>query len=104
MISTTTFREMAMALPNVSEQPHFERTAFKTKKIFATLDVKGALACLILSLIDQSVFTKVDPAVIYPLPNKWGLQGATYFELKKIKKGILKHALKQAYENSLVKK
>ncbi|MEJ7610999.1 MAG: MmcQ/YjbR family DNA-binding protein [Ferruginibacter sp.] len=104
MISPATFREMALSLPGATEHPHFEKAAFKTKKIFATLDATGTLGCLMLSLIDQSVFCKVDASVIYPVPNQWGQQGATYFELKKLRKSIVKDALQQAYENSLGKK
>src|SRR5688572_74162 len=98
-----TFRQIALSLPETSEQPHFERTSFRTKKIFATLDIEKNLACLMLSEIDQSVFCGIGKSVIYPVPNKWGKQGATYVELGKVRKTVLKDALKKAYEKSLLK-
>jgi hypothetical protein len=39
-----------------------------------------------LSVIDQSVFCAFDKTIIYPVNNKWGKQGWTLVELKKIKK------------------
>ncbi len=78
MISIETFRKLALCYPEATEQPHFEKTSFRVnKKIFATLDIKNMRACLLLSPIDQSVFSTFDKSVIYPVPNKWGLKGAT---------------------------
>ncbi len=94
---------MALSFPNTSEQPHFEKTSFRTKKIFATLDIERMLVCLLLSEIEQSVFCAYNKTIFYPVPNKWGKQGATYVELKTVPKRILKDALTHAYERSLVK-
>jgi hypothetical protein len=97
MVSIKTFRELALSLPEATEAPHFERTAFKVKKIFATLDEKAKLACVMLSPVDQSSFCTFDNSIIYPVPNKWGIQGATYIELTKVKKEMLMDALVSAY-------
>lgn len=97
MVTAETFRQLALAFPDTSEQPHFDKQAFKVKKIFATLDLKINRACLMLSEIDQSVFCAFDKDVIYPVPNKWGKKGATYVELKAVRKDMLKDALHQAY-------
>ena len=98
MVSVSNFKKLALSLGNVAELPHFERTSFRVnKKIFATLDEKNNRACLMLSLIDQSVFVAFDKKVIYPVPNKWGQKGATYVELKLVRKDMLKDALAQAY-------
>ncbi|MFY9307423.1 MAG: MmcQ/YjbR family DNA-binding protein [Bacteroidia bacterium] len=98
MISINTFRKLALSLPEATELPHFEKTSFRVaKKIFATLDIKSNMACIKLSEIDQSVFTAFDSATIYAVPNKWGKQGWTYIELKKVRKDILTDALKTAY-------
>ncbi len=104
MVTTKNFRALALSFKDVSEQPHFERLAFRTKKIFATLDVKKDLACLMFSPVDQSVFCSYDKTIFYPVPNKWGKQGATYVDLKKVRKDMLKDALEQAYNKSLLKK
>lgn len=103
MVDIDTFGQLALSFPNAVEKPHFDRTSFRVKKIFATLDVKNNRACLMLSLIDQSVFCSFNSAIIYPVPNKWGKQGATYVELSLIRKSMLKDALAQAYKKAIVK-
>jgi hypothetical protein len=51
---------LALSFPNTIELPHFKKASFRVnKKIFATLDVKKSLACLLLSQIDQSVFLRI---------------------------------------------
>ena len=98
MVNIKTFSAFALSFPETTEQPHFEKTSFRVnKKIFATLDIKKNIACLMLSEIDQSVFSAYDKTVIYSVPNKWGKKGATYFELKKVRKTMLKDALVKAY-------
>jgi hypothetical protein len=98
MVSIETFRKIALSFPEAIELPHFERTSFRVaKKIFATLDIKDHLSCVKLSEIDQNVFCSFDPSVIYPVPNKWGKQGATYINLKKVRKDMLVDALTTAY-------
>jgi hypothetical protein len=98
MVSFKTFREMALSFPESSELPHFENTSFRIgKKIFATLNERENRACLKLSEIDQSVFCSFDKTVIYPVPNKWGKQGWTLVDLKKVKKEMFKDALTTAF-------
>ncbi len=98
MVSIDTFRQIALSFPQAIEEPHFEKTSFRiNKKIFATLDASKKIACLLLSPIDQSVFCLYDKTIIYPVPNKWGQKGATFIELKKIKKSMCKDALTTAY-------
>jgi len=104
MVDIETFRELALSYPGATERLHFDRPSFRVKKIFATLDLKNNRACLMLSEIDQSVFCAFDKSIIYPVPNKWGKQGATYVELKTVRKDMLKDALKQAYHKCVAKK
>lgn len=98
MVTIQTFRELALAFPGTTEEPHFEKTSFRVKKkIFATYDAANNRACIKLSATDQDVFCKIDPAIIYRVPNKWGLQGWTLLEMKTIRKQIFKEALEKAY-------
>ncbi len=98
MADIQTFRQLALSFPETIEMPHFEKASFRVhKKIFATLDIKNNRACVMLTEIDQSVFSAFDKAIIYPVPNKWGKRGATYVELKTVRKAMLKDALTQAY-------
>ena len=105
MINIETFRKLALAFEEAEEAPHFEKTSFRAnKKIFATLDVSKSVAVVKFSPADQSVFCLIDPAVIYPVPGKWGLQGWTKIELKKVKKEMLLDALTVSYCNTAPKK
>jgi hypothetical protein len=103
MVDVQTFKHLALSFPDVVEQPHFEKVAFKVnkKRIFATLAVESSMACVKLSEIEQSVFCTFDNTVIFPVNNKWGKQGWTFIDLKKVRKGMLKDALKIAYEEAL---
>lgn len=104
MVSIEKVRQFALSFEGSEEKPHFEKASFRVKgKIFATLDTQNDRACLMLTPIDQSVFSKFDPAIIYPVPNAWGKQGATFVELKKVPVGIFKDALKCAYRGKAPK-
>jgi len=93
-----TARQMALSLPGVIEEDHFGRPSFRVnKKIFATLWTTQNLMMVKLSPIDQDVFHAFDPAVFYPVPNKWGLKGATFVELAKVRQDMLGDALNIAY-------
>ncbi|WP_207510779.1 MmcQ/YjbR family DNA-binding protein [Longitalea luteola] len=98
MVDPATFKELALSFEGVEEQPHFEKTSFRVKKkIFATHAPGSHLICVKLSEVDQSVFCAIDKTVIYPVENKWGKQGWTFVDLKKIRKTILKDILTTAY-------
>ncbi len=98
MISLKTFRQLALSFAEVTEQPHFEKTSFRVKnKIFVTLDEAAKIACVKFSATDQSVYALIDASIIWPVPNKWGNQGWTLIDLKKIKKDLLSDALTTAY-------
>lgn len=106
MVTTEEFRQMALALPDAVEQPHFEATSFRiNKKIFATMHENIHRVCLMLTVEDQSVFCLHSEGVIYPVPNKWGQKGATYVELEKVEHPeLLQDALQQAYNSKANKK
>jgi predicted DNA-binding protein (MmcQ/YjbR family) len=105
MVSIKTFRQMAMALEQVTEQPHFEKTSYRiNKKIFATLDEEKSIVTLKLNEIDQSVFCTFDNTIFYPANGAWGKQGWTMVTLSKVPKAMLADALKKSYLNVSVKK
>lgn len=98
MVTPDSFRDMALGFPETDEYPHFHLRAFRVrKKIFATLDEKKKRVMVKLSPEDQSVFCLIDQSVIYPVPGGWGKKGATYIELKIVRKSMLKDALNCAY-------
>lgn len=105
MITTDQARQIALALPGTTEHPHFDKQAFKANgRIFATLWEKEQRVMVKLSLIDQSVFSSFDAAIIYPIPNKWGLQGWTAIELRSVPEETLEDALQTAWQTIMDKK
>lgn len=98
MIRYSTLRKLALSFPDVTEEPHFEKTSFRVnKKIFASFDAANHRACIKLSEIDQNVFSAYDATIIFPVPNKWGKQGWTFVDLNRVPKTMLADALKTAY-------
>ena len=98
MVDVETCRQVALSFPETTEQPHFEKISFRVgKKIFTTLDTKNHQVCIKLSEIDQDLFSVFDKTAVFPVPNKWGKQGWTLINLKKIKKEMLKDAITCAY-------
>jgi hypothetical protein len=105
MVTVAAARQLALSLPETEEKSHFEKPDFRVKnKIFATIKADKQLMMVKLSAVDQSVFCSFDKAVIYPVPGGWGRQGATYIELKKVKKAMLLDALTMAWKQVAPKK
>jgi len=99
MVDIETARKIALSLAGTTEQDHFGKPSFRVnKRIFSTLWVKERRMMVTLSPIDQSVFNSFDPAIFYPVPNKWGLKGATFIELDKVRRDMLTDALTLAWE------
>lgn len=98
MVTIDTFRQMALALPEVTEHPHAGNRAFKVgSKIVVTLNSAENRVCLKLSELDQDLFSAFDRTVIYPVPNKWGKHGWTLVSLQKVEVETLHDALIAAY-------
>jgi predicted DNA-binding protein (MmcQ/YjbR family) len=105
MVNVDTFKQLALSFPGAEEQPHFEKTSFRVKKkIFATHAADSHLVCVKLSEIDQSVFCAFDKTIIYPVDNKWGKQGWTLVDLKKVRQRMLVDILTTAYNEVKTKK
>jgi len=98
MVTFDKFRELALSFPETTQEPHFEKTSFRVrKKIFATFDEKNNRATIKLSDIDQEVFSSLNRSIIYPVGNKWGIQGWTIIELDNVNLNILIDALTTAF-------
>ena len=82
-VSVATFRKMALAIPDVSEAPHFDSEAFLTKgKIFATLNEGTGRVVVKLLLEQQEIMTTAEPDIFQRVPNYWGAKGWTWVHLK----------------------
>jgi hypothetical protein len=98
MVTLSLLRTLALSFPETSEEPHFEKTSFHVKKkIFATYDAKLNRACIKLSEIDQNVFCVADKTIIFPVDNKWGKQGWTLIDMKKVHTDLFIDAVTCAY-------
>jgi len=97
--------DLALSFPGIESCSHFDRIGFRVlgKKMFATYLDKNKTVNIFLTTQEQKVFCEMNVG-IYPVPNKWGLKGATTFELDKVLKEILTEALLSAYNNVLSKK
>ncbi len=105
-MTTEHFKKLALSFPGTEEAAHFDRRAFKVvkRRIFATLHEESETANLKLSPQDQPVYCSIQPVDIYPVDNKWGLQGWTTFVLKNIEQSLMLDALEQAHKDAAVKK
>lgn len=101
MTSKETFFELCLSFPGVEQKPHFERTAFKVrgKRIFASYLESEHSANLFLPVLDQITFSEFEGGNIYPVPNKWGDQGWTTFELNTVPEKLVLDALNTAYNH-----
>ncbi len=100
MPSLIEFNTLALLLPEVSIEPHFEKVSFRVKKkIFATLNEKESRATLKFTPEEQEMFCKINQEAIFPVPNKWGKMGWTHLKYLDLNAEIILELLKTAYCN-----
>lgn len=98
MVSIDTLKSLAMSLPEVTEQPHFEKISFRVNnKIFATYDATHHTATIKLSTNEQDVFSLISNGTIRPVQNKWRKQGWTIIQMEEISADIFNDAITMAY-------
>ena len=101
MITIGQARKMALALPEAEEKMHFHLPGFWIRnKIFATIHADKNYVMAKFSAIDQSVFCAYNREVMFPVPGAWGKYGATFINLKKIRKSMLLDALTTAWKTA----
>jgi hypothetical protein len=101
MATAKDFRRIALSLEGTTEAPHFDRTAFKVKRIYATLAPDGRSANLMLSPDEQALKCEVAPEAFAPVPNAFGTRGATTAKLSALKVSELRDALEIAWHRAL---
>jgi hypothetical protein len=90
---------IAMALEGTTSAPHFERTAFKVRRIYATLAGDGLSVNLMLTPDEQSFKLMMAPTIYSQIPNAWGRNGATMVDLAPISAAELEASLRMAWEH-----
>lgn len=100
MVSIAAFRKLALSMPDTTEGPHFESTAFLAKgKIFATLNTTTGRAVVKLLPEQQEMMATAEPKIFQPIPNYWGNKGWTSMHLTHADKSAAESAVRTAWEN-----
>ncbi len=99
MATAEDFRQAALALEGTSEAAHFDRRAFKARRIFATLAADGLTANIRFAPEEQQLRSEMQPEAYRPIPNKWGAQGWTIAELSALTLDDLRGALTSAWRS-----
>lgn len=81
MVDSAAFTSIALALPGTVSAPHFDRLAFKVRRIYATLAADGASANIKFTPDEQSFKCMVAPELFAAIDNAWGRQGWTTMRL-----------------------
>jgi hypothetical protein len=98
------FRRIALSLGGTTEAPHFDRTAFKVQRIYATLAADGKSANLMLTPDEQALKCAVAPEAFCAIPNAWGARGATTAKLSALTAAELRNALAIAWQHAVTPK
>jgi hypothetical protein len=72
MATARDLRSIALSLDGTIEAPHFDRTAFKVRTIYATLAADGRTANLMFTPDEQALKCAVAPEAFSPIPNESG--------------------------------
>ncbi len=103
MASSHDFRRIALSLEGTREAPHFDRTAFKVARIYATLAADGLTANVKFAPEEQAFKSMMAPQAFAPVPNAWGRQGWTTILLAAIDVSELRDALETAWRHATKK-
>ena len=101
MTTYSVFRIIALSLAGTTEAPHFDRVAFKVKRIYSTLAADGLSANLRLTPDEQEFKLMLAPEAFAALPNAWGRQGWTTVTLEMVGEDELRAVLEMAHVHAL---
>lgn len=91
-------RELALAMPDASEVPHFNRAAFRTpRRIFMTMANDDADVNFMFDSALQEFYVEQAPDAFAPVPGGWGRMGATRCLLRKVDLATFRSALAGAH-------
>jgi hypothetical protein len=93
-------RRIALTLDGTTEAPHFDRTAFKSRRIYATLAADGSTLNLKLSPDQQQMKCLLAPEAYEPVRGAWGASGWTTAMIDRLEASELETVLRLAWENA----
>ncbi len=99
MATAKDFRDAALSLEGTSEAPHFDRRAFKARRIYATLAADELTANIRFPPEEQAFRCEAQPDAYRPIPNKWGAAGWTIATLSALTADDLRVALTSAWRH-----
>jgi hypothetical protein len=94
-------RNLALSLEGTSEAPHFDRVAFKVRRIYVTLAADGLTANFKFTPDEQQIKCEMLPNAFSPVQNAWGRQGWTTAVLSEFKEPDLHDALETAWRHAV---
>jgi hypothetical protein len=100
MATADDLRKIALSLEGTVEQPHFDRQAFKARRIYATLASDRLTANIRFTPDEQEFRCAAQPEGYRPVPNKWGAQGWTIATLSGLTRDELRVALESAWREA----
>jgi hypothetical protein len=95
---------MALSLEGTTEAPHFDRTAFRVRRIYVTLAADEKTANFMFTPEQQEFKCMMAPAAFAPVPNAWGQRGATTAILSRLTIAELEEALRTAWSRAASKR
>jgi hypothetical protein len=101
MATADDLRRIALSLEGTSEAPHFDRTAFKVTRIYATLAADRLTVNLKLTPDEQELKCLTAPDAFAPVPNAWGTQGWTTAKLSALSAAELRSAVETAWRHAV---
>lgn len=104
MANADDFRRIALSLEGTAETLHFDRTAFRVARIYATLAADGLTANFKFTPDEQEFKCLLAPETFVPVGNAWGAQGWTTSILSGLSEAELHDALETAWRHALPKK
>ena len=97
-VTADVLRDLALALPGVTEVPHMERRAFRTtRRMFATVAADEASANLLFDPVLQAAWIEEAPAAFAPVSGGWGRMGYTTLVLPKLDAALVKRILADSH-------
>ncbi|MBP2559101.1 hypothetical protein J2T08_003237 [Neorhizobium galegae] len=104
MADADMLRSLALSLEGTSEAPHFDRAAFKVRRIYVTLAADGLTANFKFTPDEQQIKCEMLPNAFSPVQNAWGRQGWTTAVLSELEETDLRDALETAWRHALAGK
>ena len=101
MSTSDDLRRIALSLEGTTEAPHFDRTAFRARRIYVTLAADGHTANFMFTPDQQQFKCLTAPDTFAPVANAWGKRGATTAILAMLTNAELENALRLAWRRAV---